>query len=206
MRRKTRGGGHASQEAGQAVESVVEAKGHEYHQHGILRLTKTYPEITTYTDRQTGKRVTKMVGPAQADYHATLTLHGGRSCWIETKSFTAKDYTTYSFWTTSLKFQDNYAKRARQFGQLLQEQKAGALAFYLALWKYKDMQDAWVLHPLEMITHVTDPIKGIAVDGLPDPLTGIKFFRDRGMPVVEVNGMPCFHDAIQEYIYGYEPR
>lgn len=189
-------GGRASQASGETSESLVEAIGRQYYQHGIMRLTKTYPQIVVV---KKGKAV--IVGPAQADYHATLTLHGGRACWIEVKTFTAVNKYTYPFITTSVKFQDNFAKRARQYGQLIEESRAGALAFYLVRWTPANHEESWALHPLDSITHVIDPIKGVNVNGLDEPLAGLTFYKSTGIQVPVIDGLPDFYESISQYIW-----
>lgn len=187
--------GKESQESGKLTESLVIKMGESYEQHGILRLVKNHPETLVYFDKRLRRKVAKIIGPAQADFHATLALHGGRSCWIETKTLEGKERHTYSFTTTNLKAQESYAQRRDQLLKLEDEQAVGALAFYLARWHYKDMPEAWVLHPIDTLERIESKLKG---------LEGIVFCRGAGLYVPTVDGLPDFYQAVKFYIEGIE--
>jgi len=146
---------------GDAYEELVDRSLYYYRANDMATWVQVYPKI-----RITRYPNAVVVGKAHPDRHVTVPALGGRCCWLEVKSWQAKERNTYDL------DKDN---RRDQYGCLLEEARVGgALSYYLVCWRWNGQED-WRLYPVE----------SLALEG-----KGLLFVRTEGLAVGAEYGWP----------------
>ncbi len=159
---------------GDVYEELVDRGLYYYRANDMVTWVQVYPKI-----RITRYPNAVVVGKAHPDRHVTIPALGGRSCWLEIKSWQAKERNTYNLDT------DN---RRDQYQNLLEEVRiGGALGYYLVCWRWNGQED-WRLYPAESLQLSGGGLRfvravGLAVGaeyGWPDWLAVVVEVQSRG--------------------------
>lgn len=129
--------GRRARESGQTYEAIANLSFDVYKRDGRASWTINYPQT----------RITKfphaiIVGRAYPDRHVTLKTLGGRTCWIDVKSWQARDRNSYPL--------TGHPDAVAQLEKMREEITFGALCFYLVCWRWNGNEE-WRLHPVESL-------------------------------------------------------
>lgn len=122
-------------------------------------------------------------GKGAPDFRVTIAALNGMTCWLEVKTWQAKNRNFYPFTKTVRGVTSARQGRINQFEKLQTEFSFGALAFYLACWRWQGRED-WRLHPAVRLQHNE---------------TGITFERTEGLEVDSSNNWPDWLPAAIAY-------
>lgn len=159
--------GRLAWEAGQTAENLAEASFDYYMRLEAASWIKCYPASRTAWNRGTHRRETFLIpheGPP--DYH--ISLRGGRSLWIEVKTWKAKD-------------RELYRERLFQYRKMMESYQLGGWGGYLVLWRWNGNEE-WRFYPVQLLQ---------LHDG------GLVFERERGCFVDSQHGWPEWWPALQ---------
>lgn len=149
---------------GRLAEDQVDISLRAYRARRLACGVATYPEVTYF--RAIGKKGSfegRYTGKGAPDRAVALRQIWGRLCWLEIKTWEAKNKHTLR-------------RRIHQYHQMKDAIDAGgALGFYLVKWRW-EMLAEWRLYPVGLLAENNEG--------------GIVFVREAGKPVDNSQGFP----------------